>query len=279
MLLSVLILFVFFLSPRVADAALLINEFSSSTTSDWVELINMGTEELDLSEYLIMDEDNNKVSNMSGVLEAGEIISFGFSNRLNNAGDIVRLYYVGSDTKELVDEIPYGRPGQVCLPSVEGSIGRYPDGSSTIERFEVHTRDLSNDDAKLAPCPTPTPIPTNTQSPTSIPTPVPTTIPTATPVPTNTPLPTESQVQEDGNVFGQASENRDNVDILGIREEIQKDVSVDDEIDEEGGTANFIYAGLMIFGGLSFMGAGVYPAARKLLEKRRKNLFGDNNPD
>lgn len=193
------ILFVlFFFVPASVHAQVVINEFSSGTTSDWVELYNTATEAADLASYKIMDSGtNDKV--LSGNIPSGGFISFGFSNWLNNDGDTVRLF----NNTDLVDSISYGGDGQVCLAGSGESIGRYPDANSTIERFLTPTRDSSNNSAILNPCPTPTPeptpasttAPTNTPTPTSTATPASTKTPTPIPIKTKTPTPTATSVE------------------------------------------------------------------------------------
>lgn len=187
-LLSILI---FVLFPLTANAQIVINEFSSGTTSDWIELYDVSTESTDLSSYKLMDSGtNNKI--LSGTISPSGFISFSFSNWLNNGGDTVRLF----KNDVLVDSIPYGGSDQVCTAGASESIGRYPDGNNTVERFSTQTRDFSNNSTTLNPCPTPTPEPTNTPTPTPTPThtstatPNPTAAPTKTPVSTSTKSPT-----------------------------------------------------------------------------------------
>lgn len=182
--------FVFFISfPEIAKAQVLINEFSSGTTSDWIELYNISTESADLSSYKLMDSSTNDKP-LSGSIPPGGFASFNFSNWLNNSTpDGVRLF----NGSNLVDSIYYGDENQVCYALGTESIGRYPDGGNTIDRFSTPTRDASNNSATLNPCPAPTPVPTQTPSPTPVPTPVST--PTFIPAPVKTPTPKPSPVK------------------------------------------------------------------------------------
>jgi len=167
-----------FAFPQKIFAQVVINEFSSGTTSDWVELYNTGSQSIDLSTYILTDSGTN-TKNLQGTLNGGSFISFSFSNWLNNStADAVKLF----NNSALIDSIYYGSENQVCFAESNNSIGRYPDGNNTIDRFLSPTRDLSNNSVTLYPCPTPTP--------TFLPTPSPT--PTLTPSPTPTPTPTKA---------------------------------------------------------------------------------------
>lgn len=178
---SLVLLFVF--CTRI-KAQILINEFSQGSTSDWVELYNIATVSADLSTYKLMDSGTNDKS-LTGSISPGGFISFSFSNWLNNSTpDGVRLY--NGDT--LVDSIFYGAENQVCFASDTGSIGRYPDGGNTIDRFLISTRDSSNNQASLFPCPSPTPNISPTTAATTAPTLTP--LPTSSNVPTSTPAKT-----------------------------------------------------------------------------------------
>lgn len=186
-----------FVFPTIAFAQVVINEFSSGTTSDWVELYNTATESADLSTFRLRDSTASNKKDLSGSLVAGGFLSFPFSNYLNKDGDVVKLIELVGGDEVIVEEIAYGDTGGVCAPSTTESIGRYPNGSSTIVRFSSQTRDFSNDSAAQNPCPTLTPSPTPTPSltPTQSPTPstpAPTSTKTPSPTPTKTPKPTKT---------------------------------------------------------------------------------------
>jgi hypothetical protein len=185
-------IFLFLLFPSEVLAQVVINEFSSSTASDWVELFAL--EETDVSGWFL--DDDGTATNMATIPEgttmgASTYYVVEVSNRLNKNGDIISLF-----TKDgaLVDRVPYGSKGGVCVPSESGSVGRYPDANSTIERFLLPTKGASNDLAQLNPCPTPTPTPTPSPTPTSTITPTPTPTLTSIPTSTATPRPTVKAV-------------------------------------------------------------------------------------
>lgn len=174
-------------APKIS-AQVVINEFSSGTTSDWIELYNISTESANLASYKLTDNGVNEKP-LTGIIAPGGFISFTFSNWLNNTTpDAVILFRDGVS----VNSIYYGGDDQVCFAGSSDSIGRYPDGNNTVERFSIQTRDLSNNSTTLNPCPTPTPEPTSTPTPTPIPTHTSTPNPTATPTKTPTPTPTKS---------------------------------------------------------------------------------------
>jgi len=223
-----LAIFLFF--PKNVFSQIVINEFSSGTTSDWVEIYNTGTESARLSNLRIRDSTTSNKKDLSGELTAGGFLVVPFSNWLNSAGDVVKLIMIVGENEELLEEIPYGTAGGLCAAPESGSIGRFPDGGPTLVRFVAHTQNTSNNTAQEFPCPTPTstptpeltPTPTLTSRPTStpkLPTPTPTVklstptlISTSTPKPTFSPTPTPTlkttptEATKSGEVLGEEEE-------------------------------------------------------------------------
>ncbi len=206
-ILFILMLF-FKVGMKIAHAQVIINEiYSWESSGDWIELY--AYEDTDISGWVVRDLASTPIK----IIPNGTIVGPGYSmffvieagNRLNKDGDVVKLFK-GDDTI-LVDEISYGESGGVCAPGQGQSVGRYPDANSTIERFSEASKNESNNNSVLAPCPTPTtapsntPVPTATLRPTYTPTPSanPTKVstptlaktPTPTPIPTKTPNPTQ----------------------------------------------------------------------------------------
>jgi hypothetical protein len=183
------LIFLFF-SPiivkSVSAQVVVINEFSPSTAwDDWVEIYS--SEDTDISGWYLTDETGDKIPNAGAIFPVGTFIGPSTSkfyvvdvnNRLNkDGGDIVRLYSIDGTLK---DEIIYGKENSVCLPDTPGSIGRYQDGETYIDKFSLSSKGSENKFENLSPCPSPTPEPTQT--------PVPTNEPTSTPKPTSTPTP------------------------------------------------------------------------------------------
>lgn len=165
----------------MVSAQLVINEFSSGTSKDWVELFNTSTNSADLSRFRLEDANGNKKI-LEGTVPGGGIISFSFSNYLNNSGDAVNLFFTGNS--DPIDSIGYGPGTDLCVPAGDQSIGSLPDGSGTIIRFANQTRDGSNTGGTPAPCTTPSSTPSPTKKPTGTPTPTkPEATQTSTPVP------------------------------------------------------------------------------------------------
>jgi len=149
-----LVVIIYMSSASDVFGQVLINEFSSwSTSDDWVELINIGNTTVDLSEYLLRDSTQTNKVILSGQLDPGGFAAFSFSNRLNRSDDMVRLLKVAGETEEEVDNIPYGKNDQVCAPLENESVGRVSDGGNTIDRFSQPTKNSSNNNSNLNPCP------------------------------------------------------------------------------------------------------------------------------
>lgn len=184
-----LINFLLVLNPQIAQAKVVINEFSSATSSDdWVELFNSGPEIIDLSTLLVKDGTTNKVDNITGFLDSGGFFTFGWSNRLNNSGDSIRLF-LKSDENNAIDQISYGIAENSTLqaPGSGYTGARSNDGENNWVILTA-TKGSTNNTGTVAP--TSTPTPTDTPAPTSMPTKTP--IPTKTPAPTKEPIPTKT---------------------------------------------------------------------------------------
>ena len=204
-----------FLFPSSVNAQVVINEFSSGSTSDWIELFNISTQSANLSTYKLMDSGTNDKT-LSGDIPSGGFVSFSFSNWLNNDGDSVRLFNGDS----LVDSVSYGDSEQICSAGSSESIGRYPDGSDIVKLFSLPTMDFSNNNVILTSCPTPTQEPTqeSTFAPTSTPTPTPTKTPTPTPKPTPTKTPTpKPSPSSSPDVLGDTSTDSSDLSVNDIR--------------------------------------------------------------
>lgn len=167
---------------HTVHAQVVINEFSSGTTDDWVELYNVGTASANLSEYRLRDSTVTNKKDLSGSLDGNAFISFDFSNYLNNTGDKIQLFKILGDNQELVNEITYGSSGGICAATESQSIGRQPDGGSTIVLFSATTRNAANTSSnQTCSSPTPTPVVSPSPSPTPQLSFAPTANPTASP--------------------------------------------------------------------------------------------------
>ena len=274
-LFSLTIIFVLF--PDLANAQVVINEFSSPESSgDWVELYAIET--TDISGWIIRDSAESVVETIPAgtMINAAGYYVIEAGNRLNKEEDIVKL--LKSDDTTLVDSIPYGADGQVCEAESGQTIGRYPDSNSTIERFSTPSKNSSNSSATLAPCPAPTakPDPTNTPTPTS--TPTPTVKPTNTSTPTKKLTPTPTRAEEEDEDEDEESP------ILGISNEIpqlsdesEKKESEDEKKDDKKRGKIPLMAGVFVLAGVSFMTAACYPFLKQLRLKRKEKSLEKRN--
>src|SRR5690349_3388341 len=89
-LLAILLFASFLFFPKSADAALFINEFSSRTGPDWVEIYNSGPDNVDLGDYTVKDASTN-TKPLSGSLSSGAFTTIDWDDNLNNSGDTIKL--------------------------------------------------------------------------------------------------------------------------------------------------------------------------------------------
>lgn len=187
----------FFVTPSLVLAKLYINEFSSATADDWIEIYNDGAENVDLTKFKIRDSATNKLD-LTGTISSHSFLSFDWYNKLNKAGDEIKIVSVTDDTS-IEDSVSYGDKNEKILsPNENQTIGRSPDGGETWIVYGSGTKGQSNTLGKIAPSVTPTNTPTgmptgvpsDTPSPTKTPTPVKTLTPTKIPSPTKVPTPT-----------------------------------------------------------------------------------------
>lgn len=188
-----LVLLLLTATPAFA-ADVVINEFSSDTSGtsadpDWIEVVNKGSDIIDLSLYRLRDATTTNKLDLSGSLAPNDVAVFDWTNKLNKSGDMIKLLLIADESNQL-DSVSYGDQGSdVGAPSAGQSAGRLPDGGSwTI--FSSPTKGSSNNAS--VPAPTATPTPTVTPKPTPTDKPTPTPKPTATPKPTPTTKPSTS---------------------------------------------------------------------------------------
>lgn len=149
-----------------------INEVSSNTKPDWVELFYSpdATISANLSEYKLVDSVGG-VKALSGELAAGSFITFDWSNRLNNDGDSIELIEIA--TGLVLDHLEYGQDQKLCAPLPEQSLGRVPDGVGEFRLFFNGSKSVANGDKTII-CPVntatiePSNVSTSTPSPTIV---------------------------------------------------------------------------------------------------------------
>ncbi|MFC1625219.1 hypothetical protein ACFL15_02510 [Patescibacteria group bacterium] len=256
--LGILLTFIFsFTNYSEVYSKVLINEVSSFDASgDWIELFS--DEDVDISGWILRDNASTKIKTLDvGTLigpSTSEFLVIDASNRLNVDEDIVKL--LETDDLTLIDQLSYGETKDICSPQSGESIGRLPDGSSSLVRFSIQTKSSSNIDQQN-PCPTPTPSssPSPTPTATSIltPTPIvtPTPIITSTPTKSPTPKPTKTPIHK-------PTEKALEQEVLGVQDQ-KADPSPTKEPDEgsEKPKVN-ILAILFITFGIIFVGISVF---------------------
>lgn len=253
-------LFLLLVNTSSILAAPVINEFSSSDSSDWIEIYNSGTEASDLSLYRIRDLTANNKLDLSGSLNAGDFASFEWSNKLNKRGDLIKLILISDES--IIDQVSYGDQGGIGAPEVGQSAGRKSDGGSEWTIFTLSSRNSSNNSSPTLspPSPTPTKTPTPTKSPT--PTKTPTVVKSSsgdvkatiakTPTPTKIPIPS-NQAQKTNNSAKITKEKQSSMGgALKVKEpspKKSKEVKV-------LGTKDNNFSVIMVVGGLFLLIAG-----------------------
>ncbi len=174
-------------------ADVVINEFSSNSDPEWVELYNSSpTEIITLDGWRLVDSNSQTTDDidLSGCITPGgfRLFSRGSGWLNNTGGDTITLK---NNNGNEVNSVVYGTGGVIGIPSPSNSASRVPNGSSIWEILDLPNSTDSICQLSSTPSPTliPTLSPTNTPSPTKTPTSTPTIKPTATskPVATNTP--------------------------------------------------------------------------------------------
>jgi hypothetical protein len=183
------IAFFYLLNPTQISAKVWINEFSSASDPEWVEIYNDGNEKIDLTEWQLVDE-NDKADdiNLEGCIESKSYRSFNSVVKywLNNGGDII--YLINSDNV-VVDQVDYGNEADIGTPKSEESARREPPGS---ESWVIDSNTSKRDDNCKPDSPTNTPTNKPTESPTDT--------PTETLKPTNSPTP-DTFYQDYDNIY------------------------------------------------------------------------------
>lgn len=149
-------------NPPAAKAALVLNEINSSP-NDWVELMNTGTEALDVSGYELRDNsddhrwrfpDRSTIAagallvvdaKSSGLIYDDQAKTFAegtFEAAISiGSGDSIRLYDKGSN---LLDEYSWTAHASYDGDAAKASYGRYPDGTGAF-RLTKETKGTANE--------------------------------------------------------------------------------------------------------------------------------------
>lgn len=188
---SVFFFLLFFPSPVFAAPNIVINEFSSATNPEWVELYNLDSTASSLNGWVLLFQDNpetsQKISFGSSDAIAGNgyrVVEHSYTGTqawLRNDGDVIILKGLSGDVVVRYGDVS---GAEVEAPNSSQSVGRSPDGTGGWTVLNSVTQGSPNSS------PVPSPSPTSTPTPTPSPSPSPTTKPTATPKPTATSKPT-----------------------------------------------------------------------------------------
>ncbi len=152
-------LIMFLFTTRTVRAQVVINEFSSNSNPEWVELYNVGPTDINLTGWKLVDEANH-IENLSGVIPGNGFFVFerlqGWLN--NSGGDAINLKDASDD---LINSVIYGHSGDaVGTPDADKSTGRIPGASDVWQMNLTWTIGSGN----FKPTPTPSPNPTQTPS-------------------------------------------------------------------------------------------------------------------
>ena len=263
-----LLIFLFLSFPKLSYAQVVINEFSSSTSNDWIELYS--PIDVDISNWILDDDGTTtdlkkfEVNTIIGPSTSSYLV-VEVGDRLNNPGDTVRLT---DNNGEEVDAVAYGGSGNVCLPSTAGSIAKIPDGGNLHDRLAISTKGVTNGNSFTDPCPTPTSVPTN--SPTNAPTHSPTNTLTPTPKSTNTLTPTPTKKPTNTPTEPEESPAEGDELVLGSTDPLLSSTPIPTETPEkDNGGKNFPFVPvLFIILGIGFIGSAVF----LVLKGRKENL-------
>ncbi len=185
-----------------AKANVIINEFSSNSNPEWVELYNSGTGMINLTGWSLKDGSHPPEPLSGTIAPNGYFVFEKTAGWLNNSGgDAISLLDNASPSAQMVDHIDYGGGQVIGTPQDDHSSGRSPDGSLTW----VTNLDITKGGPNPAIAPSATLTPT---APSPIPTAAitPTPIPSITPLKTPTKIPSPSLSEQDNRVLGISNE-------------------------------------------------------------------------
>ena len=263
--------------PSFSFAAPQINEFSSSTSDDWVEIYNPDPIPIDISAYRIKDSTENNKLELSGSLAPLSFIVFEWANKLNNGGDIIKLVLISDNS--ITDQIAYGNQGGLIAPDINQSAGRISDGGGNWTIFSTPSRNSSNNSSSvfIPPTPTPSKTPTPTKAP---PTPKAATNP---PTKTLTPTKIESISSIVSVIPTRSSSNVDNSDKIAQAFKANNYTSIRNvtsipEVSNETevlGAADRKAPAISVFGGILLILAGIIAFSLKYIsvEEIYEKLF------
>src|SRR3989344_5778549 len=157
---GVFLLYLFAAAPVLASVY--INEFSSNSDTEWIELYNNSGTAVDITGWSLKDK-ANPAKLLTGSIPAMGYFVFEYSGGwLNNPGDTITLFDNSTPSAQIINHIAFGdEPDPVVgEPEANKSSGRTPDGSSAWLRNLSWTKNSANPDAPTSlPLPSPPLLP------------------------------------------------------------------------------------------------------------------------
>jgi hypothetical protein len=165
--------FLFLFVVSEIKAQVVINELSSNSNPEWVELYNSSNEIVSISDWKITDGNTNTSDDLTlnGCIVSQGFRSFGRSSGWLNdtGGDTINLKDPNGNQ---INQVIYGSEGIVGIPQSGKSASRIPDGDQNWQILDSPTQ--RNDDCQIpSPSSSPTPASTPVQTPTVTPSPTP----------------------------------------------------------------------------------------------------------
>ena len=275
--LATLLIIFFLIIPQNSFAQIIINEFHPR--EEWVELYTLNGKPESLNGcYLHLHEEGysgqkisfTEVDKFSGYKVIGKGDYNWKVSWIKDSEDSISL-----NCENYLDKIDFG---ENSVSGISGpgdrSIGRSPDGGP-FTMLETSTIGESNSGPVL-PTPTPTAKLTSTTKPSFTPKPTSSTKPTSTIKPTVTKSISDkdSKVESEVNTTRSLDESKAEQIVLGKSDELTSTPSIAEKKNFERGNIPLV-AGIFILGGISFIGAAMYPFLQN--RKRKYNLDDEVN--
>ena len=116
------------LRAPAAAPIIVINEFVSDNTTEWVELYNKGSDPVNLTGWTLEDKAGNiKPLSSLGTINVDDYKAFTYT-WLNKDGDVI---WLNDSTGTNIDRVGYGDSGDAPKPDAGKSTGRCPNGVDT----------------------------------------------------------------------------------------------------------------------------------------------------
>lgn len=290
---NLLIIFCFIIGTGEINAQIVINEFSSGTSdNDWIEIFNSSDSEINIKNYVVKDTASSDILNFKSdyFMPAQAHCAFEIGNRLNNKGDVIRLF-----NNNEIDCVAYGDGnkdncgGLVQIAKLEdGQFGtRQPDGEGNWTVSSNSTKGYSNNET-IEPlnkinCYEATPKPSITPKPSVAPTPMPTKVEEEIEINNDSELDVSNQ-EINNEVLGLENEKPEEEQTIRKISQLQADDEEESVIDPENNKhqKSSLIAYGMITVGMGFVAIAGLPLLRKhwaLYNKSHEETTNSMDPD